>query len=36
LAMTTETPIELPRLRMSVHTAVPCVRSAGGMAVSLR
>ena len=27
--MTMETPIELPRLRISVHMAVPCVRSAG-------
>ena len=30
LAMTMETPIELPRLRISVHMAVPCVRKATG------
>ena len=29
LAITMETPIELPRLRISVHMAVPCVSSAG-------
>ena len=32
--MTTETPIELPRLRISVHMAVPCVRSAAGIVAS--
>ena len=29
--MTMDTPIELPRLRISVHMAVPCVRSAAGI-----
>ena len=30
LAITMETPIELPRLRINVHMAVPCVRNAAG------
>src|SRR5262245_65966324 len=34
LATTTETPIELPRLRISVHIAVPSVRTDAGKLAS--